>query len=81
MDPYGRAIVQAGFPPRRPWFAWGLWWAKLIWGRFSPSTSVSPANYSTNFSIVIITQGWHCRPISGRNAEWTQLDSIIPIKK
>jgi hypothetical protein len=35
----------------------------------------SPANHhSINFSI-IITQGWHNRPIGGRSAEWTQLDS------
>jgi hypothetical protein len=42
---------------------------------FLPSTSVSPANHSTNFSIIIITWGWHSRPISGCNAKWTQLDS------
>jgi hypothetical protein len=69
----GHAIAQVvshtGFPPRRPGFAsrqsmWGLWWAKWHWGRFSLSTSVSPANHhSTNFSIIIITQGWHNRPI------------------
>jgi hypothetical protein len=53
---------------------WGLWWTKRHWGRFSPSTAVSPANHSTNFSIIIITRGWHNRPISGRSAEWT-LDS------
>jgi hypothetical protein len=50
---------------------------------FSPSTSDFPANNSTNFSIIIITWCWHNRPISGRNAEWTQLDSTsptIPIK-
>jgi hypothetical protein len=34
-----------------------------------------PANHSTNFSIIIITRGWHNRPIGGRSAEWTQLDS------
>jgi hypothetical protein len=34
-----------------------------------------PANYSTNFSIIIITRGGHNRPISGRSAEGTQLDS------
>jgi hypothetical protein len=29
---------------------WDLWWTKWRWGRFSPSTLVSPANlYSTNF--------------------------------
>jgi hypothetical protein len=54
---------------------WGLWWAKRHWGRFSPTTSVSPANHSTNVSIIIITQGWHNRPISGCSAECTQLDS------
>jgi hypothetical protein len=52
-----------------------LWWTKLHWRRFSLSTSVSPANHSTNFSIIIITRGWHNRPIGGRSAEWTQLDS------
>jgi hypothetical protein len=35
---------------------WDLWLTKRRWGRFSPSTSVSPANlHSTNFSIIIIT--------------------------
>jgi hypothetical protein len=33
-----------------------------------------PANHSTNFSIIIITRGWHNRPIDGRSAECT-LDS------
>jgi hypothetical protein len=34
-----------------------------------------PTNHnSTNFSIIIITRGWHNRPVGGRNAEWTQLD-------
>jgi hypothetical protein len=32
---------------------------------------------STNFSIIIITRGWHNRPIGGRSAEWTQLDSML----
>jgi hypothetical protein len=32
------------------------WWRKWRWGRFSPSTSVSPANlHSTNFSTISIT--------------------------
>jgi hypothetical protein len=52
-----------------------LWWTKRHWGRFSPSTSVSLANHSANFSIIIITRGWHNRPIGGRSAEWTQVDS------
>jgi hypothetical protein len=54
---------------------WGLWWTKRHWGRISPSTLVSLANHSTNFSIIIITRGGHNRPISGRSAKWTQLDS------
>jgi hypothetical protein len=54
---------------------WDLWWTKLHWRRFSPSTSVSPANHSTNFSIIIITRGWQNMPISGRSAKWTQSDS------
>jgi hypothetical protein len=34
---------------------WDLWWTKWRWGRFSPSTSVSPANlHSTYFSSVIL---------------------------
>jgi hypothetical protein len=44
-------------------------------GRFSPSTSVSSATNFSNFSIIIITRGWHNMPISGRSADWTQLDS------
>jgi hypothetical protein len=64
-----------GGPGSRPGSMWGLWWTKRHWGRFSPSTSVSPANHSTDFFIIIITRGWHNRPISGRSAEWTQLDS------
>jgi hypothetical protein len=63
-----RVRVRAGL--------WGLRCTKRHWGRFSPSTSVSLANHhSTNFSIIIITQGWHNRPIGSRSAEWTQVDS------
>jgi hypothetical protein len=58
----------------------GLWWTKRHWCRFSPSTSVSLANHHfTNFSIIMITRGWNNRPISGRSAEWTQLDSTPPL--
>jgi hypothetical protein len=78
----GRAIAKllvAGFPLRRPGFASrqhvGFVVDKEALGQVSPSTSVSSANHSINFSIIIITQGWHNRPISGCNAEWTQLDS------
>jgi hypothetical protein len=34
---------------------WDLWWTKWRRGRFSPSTSVSPANlHSTNCSTIIL---------------------------
>jgi hypothetical protein len=90
----GRAVAQAvsrWFPTatarvRVRAACGGLWWTKRHWGRFSPRTSLSPANHhSTNFSIIIITRGWHNRPIGYRSAEWTQFDSTpppnIPIKK
>jgi hypothetical protein len=63
---YGRAVAQAvsrWLPTAVAWVRvragmWGFWWTKRHWGRFSPSTSVSPANHhSTNFSIIIITRG------------------------
>jgi hypothetical protein len=49
---------------------WDLWWTKWRWGRFSPSTSVSPANlYSTNFSTINIAYhlGLDNRPVIGRS--------------
>jgi hypothetical protein len=74
----GRAEAQAAARVRGRVGMWGLWWTKRKWGRFSPSTSVSPANHhSTNFCIIIITRGWHTRPTGGRSAEWTQLDSTL----
>jgi hypothetical protein len=56
----GRAIAQAvshrGGPGSTPGLVmWDLWWTKWRWGRFSPSTSVSPANlYSTNCSTITL---------------------------
>jgi hypothetical protein len=70
VAPSLRRLV-AGFPPRRPGFKPGSVHVgfcdgqKWRWGRFSPSTSVSPANlHSTNFSTIIftITRRWHNRP-------------------
>jgi hypothetical protein len=54
---------------------WDLWWTKLHWGRFSPSTSVSFAsshsnNCSTSSSFNI--RRWYNRPINGRHTKWTQ---------
>jgi hypothetical protein len=64
---------------------WDLWWTKWRWGRFSPGSSVTPANlHSTKFSIIIITRGRNNRPFSGRRAEWTQLglhSTLCKLKK
>jgi hypothetical protein len=60
---------------------WDLWWTKWPRGRFSPSTSVSPANHSTNFSILTITRGRYNRPVSGRRAEWAQFGLHPPLCK
>jgi hypothetical protein len=47
---------------------WGLWRTKLHWGRFSPSTSVSPANsHSTDCFTRIIVY----RP-GGLRIKWIQ---------
>jgi hypothetical protein len=48
---------------------------KAALGQVSSKYLVPLVNHSTNFSIIKITQCWHNRPISGRSAEWTQLDS------
>jgi hypothetical protein len=59
---------------------WDLWWTKWRWGRFSPSTSVSPAKlHATKFSIIIIIRGRYNRPFSGRRAEWTQFGLHPPL--
>jgi hypothetical protein len=62
---------------------WGLRWTKLHWGRFSPTTSVSPANHSTIFSIIIVIRGWHNRTLVTAVASepnWTP-PLTTPIKK
>jgi hypothetical protein len=51
---------------------WDLWRGNWHWGRFSPSTSVSPANlHPTDCSTIIIIWGWYNRPNSGRCTKWT----------
>jgi hypothetical protein len=51
---------------------------KAALGQVFAESFGSPANHSANFSIIIITRGWHNRPIGGRSAEWT-LDSSPPL--
>jgi hypothetical protein len=87
----GRAIVQAvsrwlqnaaARGSRPDLVKWDLWWAKWRWGRFSPSTSVSPANlHSNKFSIIIITRGRYNRSFSGRHVEWTKFGLHPPLCK
>jgi hypothetical protein len=48
---------------------------KAALGQVFSEYSASPANHSTNFSIIIIIRGWHNRPIGGCSAKWTKLDS------
>jgi hypothetical protein len=50
-----------------------------VGGRFSPTTSVSPAIHSTKFSILTITRARYNRPVSGRRAEWTQFGLHPPL--
>jgi hypothetical protein len=44
---------------------------KVALGLFSPNTSVSPANHSTDCPTPII-QGWYNRPNGGQHAKLTQ---------
>jgi hypothetical protein len=60
---------------------WDLWWTMWRRGRFSPSTSVSPAIHSTKFSILTITRGRYNRSVSSRRAEWTQFGLHPPLCK
>jgi hypothetical protein len=59
----GHAVTQA-VSRQLPTVAARVCFWTGIWGRLSPSASVSPASHhSTNLSIIIITRGWHNRPI------------------
>jgi hypothetical protein len=85
----GRAVARqldAGFSQRRPGFKYkqhvGFVVDKAALGRFSPSTSVSLANHSTEFSVIIITWGWHNRPLCGRSLDRTLIPpTSMQIKK
>jgi hypothetical protein len=71
---HGRAIAQAvnrrlptaaARVKTRVWSCGILWWTKWLWGKFSPRTSVFPANlHSICFSTIFftITRGWHNKP-------------------
>jgi hypothetical protein len=73
---------SSGFPPWRPGFKPGFGEVGLLVDKVALGSVFSPANlHSTKFSIIIITQGRYNRPISGRRAEWTQLDSTPSLWK
>jgi hypothetical protein len=56
-----------------------LWWTKWRWARFSPSTSVSPANlHSTKFSILTITRSRYNRTEVADVPSGPSLDSTVP---
>jgi hypothetical protein len=74
----GRAVAQqldAGFPPRRPEFAYGQHMGfvvdKAALGQVFSECFGFPCQHSTDFSIIIISRGWHNRPLSGCSVEWT----------
>jgi hypothetical protein len=52
-------ITHHGGPGSQPGLVkWDLLWTKWRWGRFSPSTSVTPANlHSTKFSVLSPRRG------------------------
>jgi hypothetical protein len=50
-----RWLPTAAVPGSSPGHVvWDLWWTKQKWGRFYPSTSVSPAKHSSDCSTLII---------------------------
>jgi hypothetical protein len=83
----GRAVAQAvyslasqrGGPGSCPGSMWGLWWTKRHWGRFSPSTSVSPANQYSPTSPSSSPEAGTIGLFGGISGEWTQLDSTPPL--
>jgi hypothetical protein len=90
-DLTGHAIAQAvscWLPTVAVWGSkpdlgmWDLWWDKVALGRFSPSTSVSPAIVirSTNYSTVTLIYHpgkMYNRPMCGRSTgTYTNLEDL-----
>jgi hypothetical protein len=67
--------LDAGFPPRRPGFAYGQHVGfvvdKAALGQVFSEYFGFPCQSFPRFPIIIITRGWHNRPLSGRSVEWT----------
>jgi hypothetical protein len=79
----GRAVAQtlsrwfpySGGPGSRPSRHVGFVVDKWTLGQIFSEYFDFPANHHfTNFSVIIITRGWHNRAVGGRSAEWTQLN-------
>jgi hypothetical protein len=70
-----------GCPGSRPrLIKWDLWWKKWRLGRFSPHTSVSPANLDcTKFSILTIARGRYNRPEVADVPSEPSMDSTLPV--
>jgi hypothetical protein len=77
--PQLRSASQPGGPGSSPGqVMWHLWWTNWHWGKFSPSTSVSPANsHATDFSTFIII--YHLGLVQWAK-QWPmyQVDSVHP---
>jgi hypothetical protein len=78
---FGRLVAH--FPPRRrPVFEpasshVGFVVDKAAMEQVSPSSSVSPANHSTDCSTLIIIWEWYNRPNSGRSTKWTHCLTVV----
>jgi hypothetical protein len=73
-DPTGFTVSHTRRYSRPGLVMWELWWTKWRWSRFSPSTSVSPANFnSTNCSKnhPHLSSGLYNRP------KWPQYQGLI----
>jgi hypothetical protein len=82
---YFKMSLQSYLCSRKGLVKWDLWWTKWRWGRFSPSTSVSPANFhSTNCSTITLIYhlGLYNRPeVAAVPGDVSPTPIIIIIKK
>jgi hypothetical protein len=76
--------LAAGFQPRQSGFETEFdhldsWWRKWHWGRFLPSTLVSPANlhFTSCPTIAIIIWGWYSRPVVASVSPHCRADKYV----
>jgi hypothetical protein len=80
-DFVGRAVAQAAsrwFPTEAGLVMWDLWWTKWRWDRFSPSTSVSPANLHSTTNCSTVTTIYHVRLVQQPSSGRSITDSLLP---